>query len=140
MKVQEIMKQYDVTLSEIAHHSGISKTTLSGAFNRPVESWSIRILNGVAKALHESPSDLLKELQEEQYEFKFDDEEQTIMGVKFEDEFDYQAAKFAIYNNVIEGWEPTKEDVAELKAFGEVEHPELESKMHRIFGEPRDEK
>lgn len=36
---------------------------------------------------------------------------------------------------MMEGWEPTKKDVEELKAFSQVDHPVLDQEFKRIFGD-----
>lgn len=135
MTVNEIMTNYDTNLSDIAHKSGISKTTLSNAFKRPISTWTIRILNGVATAVNETPEKLLQLLQGDQYSLVINDQEQTIQGVKIPDSTTYQNIKFTVKSNVMEGWKPSRSDIEELKSFTATSHPELEQKFKDIFGE-----
>ena len=135
MTINEVMTNYDTNLSDIAYKSGISKTTLSNAFKRPITTWTIRILNGVATAINEPPEKLLHLLQGEQYSLIINDQEQSIQGVKIPDLTTYQNIKFTVKNNVMEGWQPSRSDIEELKVFAESSHPELEQKFKEIFGE-----
>lgn len=135
MSVNEVMANYDTNLTDIAHKSGISKTTLSNAFKRPISTWTIRILNGVATAINESPEKLLHLLQDDQYSLTIDDQSQTIQGVKIPDSVTYQDIKFTVKNNAMEGWRPSRSDIEELKAFAETSHPELQQRFKEIFGE-----
>lgn len=135
MTITEIMDSYGVNLTEIADQSGISKTTLSNAFKRSTDSWTIRILNGVALAINETPSKVLSLLQGNQYNLNIDDQKQTIQGVKIEDPKNYRSIKFVVKSNVMEGWQPDRSDIEDLKAFSNISHPELEAEYKEIFGE-----
>jgi hypothetical protein len=135
MLIDEVMTNYNTNLSDIAHKSGISKTTLSNAFKRPINTWTIRILNGVAKAINETPEKLLHLLQGDQYSLVINDHEQSIQGVKIPDLPTYRNVKFTVKSNVMEGWRPSRSDIEELKVFTEISHPELDQKFKDIFGE-----
>ena len=135
MSVNEVMANYDTNITNISHKSGISKTTLSNAFKRPISTWTIRILNGVATAINESPEKLLHLLQGDQYSLTIDDQAQTIQGVKIPDPEIYRNIKFSVKNNVMEGWQPSRADIEDLKAFAEISHPELNQRFKEIFGE-----
>lgn len=138
MTITEIMNNYRVNLTDIANRSGISKTTLSNAFNRPFETWTIRILNGVARAVNETPEQILILLQGRKYQLNIDDKSQTIQGVHINDSRTYQAVKFSVINNAMEGWEPVSEDIQELVAFAQTDHPEIEERYKDIFGTDHD--
>jgi hypothetical protein len=135
MSVNEVMANYDTNITNISKKSGISKTTLSNAFKRPINTWTIRILNGVATAINESPEKLLHLLQGDQYSLTIDDQARTIQGVKIPDPATYQNIKFTVKSNVMEGWQPSCTDIEELKAFAETSHPELGQKFKEIFGD-----
>ena len=135
MSVNEVMANYDTNITNISEKSGISKTTLSNAFKRPINTWTIRILNGVATAINESPEKLLYLLQGDQYSLTIDDQAQTIQGVKIPDPATYQNIKFTVKSNVMEGWQPSRTDIEELKAFAGTSHPELGQKFKDIFGD-----
>lgn len=134
MTINELMDNYHVNLTMISKKSGISKTTLSNAFKRPITSWTIRILNGVAASLDETPEKTLSLLQGNKFKLDIDDKHQTIQGVHIPDHSTFLDIKFTVKNNVMEGWEPTREDIESLKAFAETQYPELEQKFNKIFG------
>ena len=138
MTITEIMNNYQVNLTDIANRSGISKTTLSNAFNRPFETWTIRIQDGVARAVNETPEQILILLQGRKYQLNIDDKSQTIQGVQINDSRTYQAIKFTVINNAMEGWEPVSEDIQELVAFAQTDHPEIEERYKDIFGTDHD--
>ncbi|MEI3597805.1 MULTISPECIES: hypothetical protein [unclassified Oceanobacillus] len=41
----------------------------------------------------------------------------TIMGVKFNNQEEFRGALYAISSNMIEGWQPTKQDVEQVKDY-----------------------
>ena len=41
----------------------------------------------------------------------------TIMGVKFDSQKDFKGVWYALSTNIIEGWEPRKQDVEEMKRY-----------------------
>ena len=74
-------------------------------------------------------------MQGDQYSLTIDDQAQTIQGVKIPDPEIYRNIKFSVKNNVMEGWQPSRADIEELKAFAEISHPELNQRFKEIFGE-----
>lgn len=135
MTIGEVQASYDTNLADIASKSGISKATLSRAFNRPVSTWTIQILNRVAAAINESPEKLLRLLQDDRYLLAINDQAQTIQGVRIPDLTTYRNVKFVVKSNVMEGWQPHYSDVKGLTEFTEAAHPELEQKFKDIFGD-----
>lgn len=58
---------------------------------------------------------------------KTDKSKLTIMGVYFDSKKAYVAALYAISSNMIEGWQPTKEDIEKFKKrienkYGDLSH------------------
>lgn len=41
----------------------------------------------------------------------------TIMGVKFNNQKEFRGALYAISSNMMEGWEPTKQDIEQVKDY-----------------------
>lgn len=41
----------------------------------------------------------------------------TIMGVQFDSQKDFKGVWYALSTNMIEGWEPKKQDVEEMKQY-----------------------
>lgn len=48
----------------------------------------------------------------------------TIMGVRFNNQKDFRGALYAISSNMIEGWQPTKQDVERIKHYLVLKHKE----------------
>ena len=44
-----------------------------------------------------------------------DENDLTIMGIKFDNSKDFKSVWYALSTNIIEGWTPTSNDVIELK-------------------------
>lgn len=122
MPISEILERSNVTITDISRASGVNLSTLSQAYKRPVSSWTVAILDATAKGLHMSASDLLESLQGDSYELQIDDAAQTIQGVRFDDPREYQATKFSVQNEVLEGWKPSFDDIRWLK--DQTEHPD----------------
>ncbi len=69
------------------------------------------------------------------YELQIDDEAQTIQGVRFDDVEDYRDIRFAVKNEVLEGWKPSKTDILWLKEKISHPDPETTAAYHRLFGD-----
>ena len=132
--IQEILRKNQVTPSEVAKVGGLNQSTINRAMKRPVSSWSIRVLNAFAKALYQSPGDLLDQLQPSFYTLEIDDQHQTIQGVQISDLESYQQIRFVVQNGALEGWEPSKEDILFLVDRAEHPDPKLEKEYEEIFG------
>jgi transcriptional regulator with XRE-family HTH domain len=135
--IQEILQKNNLTQSDVAKMSGISLATINQAIKKPVSSWSVRILNAIAGALHQSPGKLLDRLQKNQYTLEIDNQRQTIQGVHINDRTSFQQLRFVVQNNVLEGWEPTTEDILFLVDSGEHPDPQLEKEYEEIFGKDK---
>lgn len=62
-------------------------TTLRSSITKPIEKWSIRVLNAFAKSLDKSAGDLLNILEPKEYSFEIDNDNQTIQGVFIRDKY-----------------------------------------------------
>lgn len=108
-------------------------STLSQAFQKPVESWSIRILNALALATYSDPGYVLDEIQERTFKYVVDREKQTIQGYYIPDPHDFWRIEAAVHNTVMEGYQPTKQDIAEIYARSLQPRPELDKDYQEIF-------
>lgn len=50
----------------------------------------------------------------ERYQLDIDNEKQTIQGAKIANKAKFQAIRFVVENNWLEGWEPTQSDILDL--------------------------
>ncbi|TSO26298.1 helix-turn-helix domain-containing protein [Lactobacillus sp. LL6] len=128
--ISAILNNNNLTVADIASKSGVARSTLGNAIKKPIESWSIRVLNAFAKGLGMQSPDLLSKLQSDNYELKIDDKHQMIQGIQISDKELYQQVKFAVVNNHLEGWQPTRDDI--LYLLKEVQNPDPEfDEMYR---------
>lgn len=111
--VKNLLKAHQLTLRDIARQSSISETTLSSTFSRPIDTWSVRVLKALAKALHLRIDELDEKLSAKPFVFDVDEKRHTIQGVKIPEKL-----FFAVYSsvnfNVMEGWQPTARDIRNL--------------------------
>ncbi|QGF41143.1 helix-turn-helix domain-containing protein [Limosilactobacillus gastricus] len=144
--ISEVIKMMNVTLKNllddnqitqtmIAETSGISLATINQTLNRPIDSWSIKILDAVAKPLYMSAGQLLDIINPSKFELETNDDLMTIQGVKIDNYEMYQQIRFAVENNVMEGWEPTKQDIEDLLRFAHNPDPEYIARYKEIFGD-----
>ncbi|QLL69132.1 XRE family transcriptional regulator [Lactobacillus sp. 3B(2020)] len=135
MTIDEFLQINQLTAADVARASGIRPTTLSAAFKRPVTTWTVKIINALALASHKDPGSVLSELQKPSFKLVIDRENLTIQGVKFENRFDFQVVEFAVKSNVMEGWEPSRENVLSLKRTLKEPNPKYEAQFNDIFGD-----
>lgn len=66
-------------------------------------------------------------------EFNFDDQKQNIMDIHIPDQHCYYIVRDAIHYNVMEGWQPTTNDVTDL--INEYYHPDKQrdKQFKKIF-------
>ena len=115
---QDIMTMLDdqkVSLTDVANVANIGLSTLSTAVKRPVDTWSLRIINGLARALYMQPGELVNRIQDVPFELDVNDQKQTIQGVFISDSTQYKQIKFVVNSTVMEGWEPDVKDIERLK-------------------------
>ncbi|PTM21215.1 DNA methyltransferase [Lactobacillus sp. PFC-70] len=51
VKIQELLLEHNLTAKDIADHQQIPYTTLQSAFSRPLSTWSVAVLEAVAKEM-----------------------------------------------------------------------------------------
>ncbi|MCT3055772.1 XRE family transcriptional regulator [Leuconostoc citreum] len=115
---QDIMTMLDdqkVSLTDVANVANIGLSTLSTAVKRPVDTWSLRIINGLARALYMQPGELVNRIQDVPFELDVNDQKQTIQGVFISDSTQYKQIKFVVNSTVMEGWQPDVKDIERLK-------------------------
>lgn len=134
-RVEQYLSAHAISLQKISKTSGVALSTLSAALNKPIENWSVRILNAVSQTTGERPSEVLQQLQPENFELELDDEQLTIQGVQFDDEYTYANVLNAVLSNVYEGWQPTMQDVQRGKDLLTTPDPELAARYAEIFNE-----
>lgn len=133
--IKEYLKDNNKTLTDVAKNSGISKSTLSAAFRRPVENWTVKILNAISMTTNESPSSILAQLQDKPFSLQIDDDTQTIQGVRIPNYYDYALIRATVKISCMEGWKPTPNDIQELLYVAKTPQPELEKEFKEVFGE-----
>lgn len=138
--ISGLLDQKNVSLKEVSEKSGVPVSTLSNAAKKPIESWSIRVLNAFAKGLDEEPSDLLNILQPKGYQLDINDRKQTIQGVYISDKELYQQIRFVVEMEHLEGWNPTTKDIRYLLSSAKNPDPELDKEIDKLFGDQADEK
>lgn len=138
--ISGLLHQSNITLKEVSERSSVPVSTLSNAAKKPIETWSIRVLNAFAKGLKKDPSDLLKILQPNEYELEIDDKEQTIQDVYIPDKELYQQIRFVVEMEHLEGWNPNKQDIEYLVNSAQHPDPKLDNEIDKLFGDQVDAK
>lgn len=131
--ISAILNNNNLTIADIASKSGVARSTLGNAIKKPIESWSIRVLNAFAKGLGMQSADLLSKLQPDDYELEINDQKQIIQGIQISDKELYQQVKFAVVNNHLEGWQPTREDILYLIKEVQKPDPEFDAMYRELF-------
>ena len=133
--IEKLMDSKSITTTDVAMKSNVSDSTLRKAAKKPIESWSVRVLNAFATGLEENAGDLLNMLQPEQYTLEIDNEKQTIQGVLIPDKAVFQQIRGAVQATHLEGWNPTSDDIKAIRE--NVMHP-APADVERIKGIWRD--
>lgn len=133
--IMNMLDQDNLTLSDISKISNVPISTLNNAAKKPIESWSIRVLNAFAKGLSKKASVLLDELQPENYTLEINDQKQMIQGVYIADKQEYYNMRAVVQAEHLEGWNPTKQDIEYV--YKEITNPKSEylKEYHELFGE-----
>ena len=87
--ISRLLKSRNISIVDVAKKSAVSASTLRKAAVRPLETWSVRVLNAFATGLNERAGDLLNMLQPKEYKLDINDEKQTIQGVYVSDKAMY---------------------------------------------------
>lgn len=136
--ISNLLKENKLSIYDVAKISGVPKSTLANSIKKPIESWSIRVLNAFAEGLRKQPSQLLDILQPSNYILKINDKEQTIQGVYISDKETYQQIKFVVQMEHLEGWNPTSDDIKYLLHNANHPDPEIDDQLDDIFGDQLD--
>lgn len=67
------------------------------------------------------------------WSLELDDEQFTIQGVKFDDEYTYLIVRNAVLSNDFAGWQPTKADIQRGKDELTTPDPEMIAHYNKIF-------
>lgn len=137
--IMNLLNQNNLTIYDIARTSGVSKSTLQNASEKPIESWSIRVLNAFAKGLGKKSSELLDTLQPNNYSLEINSTKQTIQGVYIPDKQTFYNIRFTVEMEHMEGWNPEKEDIEYLLNVAQNPDPKLLSELDEIFGDQANE-
>lgn len=112
--IVKLLESKNMSVTKVSEISNVPLSTLRNAIVKPIETWSIRVLNAFAIGLGERPGDLLNVLEAQPYILDINDETQTIQGVFIADKETYQQIRTVVEVNHLEGWNPTKPDIQEL--------------------------
>lgn len=137
MQLSRILEASHTTATQIARDTGINPSTLTQAYKKPIDTWSVRVLNATAKGLRTTPARLLEQLQGDKYELEINDDEQVIQGVHFPDSTEYHKMRFLVVNETLEGWKPSREDI--LRMADRIAHPDASviKEYESVFGKQK---
>lgn len=132
--IMNLLAQDNLTLNDVSKISNVPLSTLSNAAKKPIESWSIRVLNAFAKGLSKKSSDLLDILQPNNYSLEINDNRQTIQGYYIPNKQEYFNLRTVVEAEHLEGWNPTKKDIEYI--YHEITNPKPEylKEYHELFG------
>lgn len=131
--VKELLKENNLTIKDISVASSISETTLSATFKRPVETWSVKVLTALANVLYMKLDDLMQILAPKKFQLDIDEDKKTIQGVKIPENL-FVDMKDIVKYSVMEGWEPTREEITYLLERSKYEDPLLIKELNDIWG------
>lgn len=136
--IMNMLDKDNLTLSDISRITNVPISTLTNAAKKPIENWSIRVLNAFAKGLGKKASTLLDELQPKDYTLEIDDKNQMIQGVYITDKQEYLNMRAVVQAEHLEGWNPTKKDIEYV--YEEITNPKSEylKEYHELFGNNND--
>lgn len=120
-----LLQNANLSMKEVSKRSNVPFSTLNNASKKPIETWSIRVLNAFAKGLKIKPSELLEKLQPSTYTLDIDDIKQSIQGVYIPDIENYYAIRTVVEAEHLEGWNPTAMDIKYLSKQAVDPDPEI---------------
>lgn len=132
--ITKLIKNKNISISQIARNSNVPKSTLISATKRPVETWTVKTLIAFAEGLEMKASQLFEMLVKTPYKLKINDEAQTIQGVYIPDKEAFKIIRFSVLSNHMEGWKPNKADIEELLDSYYRPDPEDIEAYEEIFG------
>lgn len=108
------LKNNDLTINNLSKKTGLSTSTLSNTFNRPLKTWKFVIFQSLAKATDTTPDRIVRELQPTSWKLNINDKKQTIQGYKIHNSKVFQKVEFTVMNERFEGWKPNYSDIKKL--------------------------
>ena len=132
--IVKLLKSKNISVAKVAEASNVPLSTLRNSIVKPIETWSIRVLNAFAIALKEKPGDLLNMLETQPYILDINDETQTIQGVFIANKEIYQQIRTVVEVNHLEGWNPTESDIQELLDEAIQPDPVVAKRFEEIWG------
>ena len=136
--IQEILRQNNITPTELARLSGQSLATINETINKPVDSWTVNVLTAIANAINMPAGDLLNRLQdtsEDHYELLIDRDARTVQGVKIADPETFDIVSFVAQNNALAGWQPSASDIKMLVETANHPDPAEVERIEKIWNE-----
>lgn len=130
-----ILSNANMSMKEISDVSKVPFSTLNNASKKPIDTWSIRVLNAFAEGLRMKPSELLEELQPSTYKLKIDDKNQIIQGVYIPDKENFYAIRTVVEMEHLEGWNPTSADIKYLQKQAVDPDPSLVDEVDEVLKE-----
>lgn len=131
--IVKLLESKNMSVTKVSEISNVPLSTLRNAIVKPIETWSIRVLNAFAIGLGERPGDLLNALEAQPYILDINDETQTIQGVFIADKETYQQIRTVVKVNHLEGWNPTKSDIQELLDEAINPNPQVAERFEKIW-------
>ncbi|MDF7639770.1 helix-turn-helix domain-containing protein [Lactobacillus sp. ESL0791] len=136
--INKVLESNNLTVKDVADKSHVSASTLRKSIQKPIENWSIRVLNAFAVSLDKRPGDLLNMLEPKIYTLDIDDRNQSIQGVYIADKTLYQQIRGVVEASHLEGWNPNKADIQYLLDQATDPDPELVKRIDKIWSEEND--
>ncbi|WLS84746.1 helix-turn-helix domain-containing protein [Lactobacillus apis] len=131
--IVKLLESKNMSVTKVSEISNVSLSTLRNEIVKPIETWSIRVLNAFAIGLGERPGDLLNALEAQPYILDINDETQTIQGVFIADKETYQQIRTVVEVNHLEGGNPTKSDIQELLDEAINPNPQVAERFEKIW-------
>ena len=131
--IVKLLESKNMSVTKVSEISKVPLSTLRNAIVKPIETWSIRVLNAFAIGLGERPGDLLNVLEAQPYILDINDETQTIQGVFIADKETYQQIRTVVEVNHLEGWNPVKSDIQELLDEAINPDPQVAERFEKIW-------
>lgn len=133
--IKKLLNSQNISLNDVTTISNVPLTTLRSSITKPIEKWSIRVLNAFAKSLDIPAGDLLNMLEQKEYSLEIDNKNQTIKGVFIADKETFQQMRAVIEANHLEGWNPTADDVQDLLNSANNPDPAMIKRFTEIWNE-----
>ena len=131
--IVKLLESKNMSVTKVSEISKVPLSTLRNAIVKPIETWSIRVLNAFAIGLGERPGDLLNVLEAQPYILDINDDTQTIQGVFIADKETYQQIRTVVEVNHLEGWNPAKSDIQELLDEAINPDPQVAERFEKIW-------